>query len=183
MEHHHALNFENTKSFKKKRKKEAKKLKKEQKRVAKAEQDSIATAEKALAKQEELDALEAPVEGDEAKGNEEGSPDTEVAEEGKKKKKKKRKTEESEEEEVNEELASTDKAAKKELKRADKEAKKAQREADKEARKEKKKKKESDTVYRTRVRPWWKKPKNPKIGEDYDLPERKVENNKIEYTW
>lgn len=196
-EHHHALNFENTKELKKEAKKEAKRIKDEQKLAEQSHKDSVATAEK---KQEELANLDADtdqnlhkVEDEEqAKKKKKAKKEKKVKEsdetgddleEEKSSKKKKRKKNEESNEEVNEELASTDKAAKKELKKADKESKRLEKESQEQAKEETKESKEADAVYRSRMIKWWKKNQNPKVGQQHKLPERKTKDKVEDYHW
>ena len=190
-EHHHALNFKNTRSYKKEQLKEAKRIEKEEQDHAKAQEDSLATAEQ---KQRELNNLDAEHDKElqkvkiveEQKKEKAGKEsETDIVSDNKesKKKKKKKNSGEEGEEEVNEELASTGKAAKKEIKLADKESKKLQKESDRVAAKENSETKEAEAVYKSRLLPWWKKNQNPKVGQDYDLPERNEEKGRNEYTW
>ena len=183
--HHHALNFKNTKSFKKSQEKEAKRLKKEQIHSAKAREDSIANAEQERLALENLDADHdkdlQKVKVVQEVAHKDNPKDNDLVEN--KKKKKKKKGQEEELEDVNQELASTDKAAKKELKSSEKESKKLQKESDRIAKKEKSETEEAEAVYKSRMLPWWKKNQNPKVGQDYDLPAKKEVKNKNEYTW
>jgi hypothetical protein len=184
-EHHHALNFKNTKSYKKEQEKEAKRLEKELQSLAKAHDDSLALAEEKRVQLENMDA-EHDADLQKVKINEVSSVEEGVevdTEQPKKKKKKKKNSDDDTNEEVNNELASTGKAAKIELKAADKESKELQKESDRISKKEDSESRQAGAVYKSRMLPWWKKNQSPKVGQDYELPEKEEKGNKTEYTW
>jgi len=190
MEHRHALNFKNSKSFKKAQKQEAKLAKKEEEDRIKATEDSLVTVAEKEKQLQDLDAAhdkelkEVKVVEEQTTNKEEVTVESEITKKKKKpKKNKKEKPEEQGEDEINEELVSTDKAAKKELKAAEKESRKLQKESDEATAIEEAENKESETVYTSRKIPWWKRNQKPKVGEDYNLPERKDKKGKTEYVW
>ena len=184
-EHHHAINFKNTKSHQKELLKQRKEEQKKEQQAALAKQDSITNTQ---AENERLKNLNSE--------NDQKLTDDTALEKKKVKRKNKSeasldskdpKTSATEENNDNKELAANDKGSEKSAKQEIKEAEKIEKQLEKEAkeaeRKEKEANKEADIMYRSKVTPWWKKNKNPKIGEDYETPEREVKENIQDYDW
>ena len=210
-QHHHALNFKNTKQYEKDQRLKEKSRLEEQERLAQKEADSLANYE---AHQHEIDELDPEHDLALQQEQEFNSHDDETSK--KKKGRKKDKNKESIEDDLGEgedvmadasgevdsydpyddvadeddmDLAELDldtKEAKKELKELNKLTKDQEKEAKKAAKRERAEMKEADKVYSGEGgdnKLWWKRGKNPEVGEEYDEPVRQEKKGINEYHW